>query len=76
MASAAKLVQTPATLNFIALFNERTVSNYSGKSVRPRAGLLKSESHSPWYRRIQACTCRQAQEREINRTTTLSSRKR
>jgi hypothetical protein len=50
------------------------VGNYSGKSVGPRAGLLKS--HSPWYRRIQAYTCRQAQEREINLTTAFSSRKR
>jgi hypothetical protein len=39
-------------------------SSYSGKSVGPRAGLLKS--HSPCYRRIQTYTCRQAQEREIN----------
>jgi hypothetical protein len=36
------------------------ISNYSGKSVCPRAGLLMS--HSPWYRRIQTYTCRQAQE--------------
>ena len=45
MASAAhKLVQTPATLNFIALFNEQTVSSYSGSPWVPRAGLLKSHS--------------------------------
>ena len=30
-------------------------------------------SHSPWYRRIQTYTCRQAQEREINLTTALHS---
>jgi hypothetical protein len=35
-------------------------TKYSGKSVCPRAGLLKS--HSPWYRRIQTSTCRQARE--------------
>ena len=31
---------TPVTLSFIALFNERTVRSYSGKSVPvgPRAG--------------------------------------
>ena len=33
-------------------------------------------SHSPWYRRIQTYTCRQAQESEINLTTAFSSRKR
>jgi hypothetical protein len=38
--AAQKIVQTPVTLNFIALFNERTVSSYSGKSVGPRAWLL------------------------------------
>jgi hypothetical protein len=67
-------------INFTALFNERAVRNYSGKSVGPRAGLLKS--HSPWkilwYRRIlvQTYTCRQAQESEINFTTAFSSRER
>ena len=51
IASAAKLVQTPATLNLIALSDQRAdVGNYSGKSVGPRAGLLKSQSPSylPW----------------------------
>jgi hypothetical protein len=43
MASAAqKLVQTPTIPTFIALFSELTVGSYSGKSMSPRAGLLKS----------------------------------
>jgi hypothetical protein len=50
------------TLNFVALFNERTVSNDSGKSVGPRAGMPRLKSHSPWYRRMQSLlqthTCR------------------
>ncbi len=89
MNAARNLVQTQATLIFIALFNERTVtvSSYSGKSVGPRAGFKSLKSHSPWYRRIQTYTCRQAQaqESEINLTAavhtafkvlTFSSRKR
>ncbi len=63
-------VRTPAPPSFIALLNERTVSSYFGKSVGLRAGLLKS--HSPWYRRIQTYTCRQAQECEINLTAAFS----
>ncbi len=58
------------------LTNERTtpVNPWARPTRSPRAGLLKS--HSPWYRRIQTYTCRQAQEREINLTTSFSSRKR
>ncbi len=40
--AARKLVQTPLTLSFIAIFNERTVSSYSGKSVGPR-GVAAAE---------------------------------
>jgi hypothetical protein len=75
-----KLVQTPVTLNFIALFNERTVGSYSGtsKSVGPRAAApgvaatVTVKSHSPWYRRIQTYTCRQAQARARDKSESHS----
>ena len=69
---AIKLIQTPATLNHCPFSTSGRISSFSGKTVCPRAGLLIS--HSPWYRRIQTYTCRQAQEREINLTTAFSSR--
>ena len=60
---AIRLIQTPATLNHCPFSTSGRISNFSGKTVTvcPRAGLLMS--HSPWYRRIQTYTCRQAKRR-------------
>jgi hypothetical protein len=68
---AIKLIQTPATLNHCHFSTSGRISSHSGKAVCPRAGLRMS--HSPWYRRIQTYTCRQAQESEINLTAAFES---
>ncbi len=82
IASAAhRLVQTPATLNFIARSTSglTRMSNYSGKSVGPHGVAEVTLAATVIWTNLNTLTvtytCRQAQERGMNLTAAFSSRK-